>query len=258
MTINNEYSNLTYQEIVPIGGIIMYGKAGDNSYSNIDGYLYCDGSIYDITLPENKKYLKLKSIIGLNFYNENNPIHKATTNITNSTTGNDNYLYLTDFRSKSPIGYDAAGTTTRVENGIGNNTQGIGNMGGRNTITLENNNLPSHNHGITKGGGGVTWSMSATTSSNGAHSHAVPFAFNRDVMSKYNVNDQRSLSAVTADTSPGAYKEFVTPQTTTANNHQHTIDVASYTLSGNTNNTGGGQAFNNRSAYVVTNYIIKY
>lgn len=278
--INNDYSNLTYQEIVPIGGIIMYGKAGDNSNSNIDGYLYCDGTKYDITLSQNYKYKRLYDIIGTTFHNPNNPLH--------GTGPVNNMLYLPDFRSKSPIGYDAAGTTTRVENGIGNNTQGIGNMGGRNTVTLENNNLPSHNHGITKGGGGVTWSMTATTNISGMHDHWFVNAtymenasvyFGNSVFFPYYTtksgislaNNSKGSSGTDTDNMPIAFYDktitgggFVQPASTSSpiyndgGEHSHGINVTNYTLSGNTNNTGGGQAFNNRSAYVVTNYIIKY
>lgn len=280
--VNTEYKNLTYQEIVPIGGIIMYGKAGDNSNINdeLDGYLYCDGRVYDTTISTNFKYKRLYAIIGQSFHNPGNPLHGQSPAA--------NMLYLPDFRSKSPIGYDAmGGSNVRVETGNGNNTQGIGNMGGSNTTTLITNNLPIHNHGISStAGGSAALSVSATISNSGAHQHFFANATYLQNNSIYNGNStlfgySQTYSGITYannsfgtqnsdpdnmpiafydKTIPGGSSIGISPGNTQYNDggaHTHPVVVSS-SLSGSTNNAGSGQAFNNRSAYVVTNYIIKY
>lgn len=245
---NTNYKNLVYEQIVPVGGIIMYGKAGDNSNINdeLDGYLYCDGRVYDTTISTNFKYKRLYAIIGQSFHNPGNPLHGLSPAA--------NMLYLPDFRSKSPIGYDAmGGSNVRVETGNGNNTQGIGNMGGSNTTVLSLLNIPIHNHGVSKGN--VSWSMSATTSSNGSHTHT----YDDNQSSLPTKNDGENGSGITYVTADRSTSD-VSRVTSSNGSHTHTIDVSGYTLTGNTDNAGNANPtpINNRSAYVVTNYIIKY
>ncbi len=271
---NSNYSNLTYQEIVPIGGIIMYGKAGVNSSATIDGYLYCDGSKYNMTLNTNFKYKRLYDIIGQSFHNPNNIDHGTT-----PVTG---WMYLPDMRSKSAIGYDStAFNSPRTENGIINNTNGIGNMGGKNTNTLLLDNLPSHSHNIQNGVNGVSLFFSTRTTSDGSHQHEFNNAFfseNGVVVSSvggvypygFNASNPTLNSSIIGPTigvNAGAKDTDNNPvafldKTRYDGTHFHDVTVSdsknNYTLSGKTNNAGSGQAITNRSAYVVVNYIIKY
>ncbi len=295
---NTDYSNLTYQEIVPIGGIIMYGKAGNNGNSTIDGYLYCDGSVYDITLSTNFKYKRLYDIIGQSFHNPNNILHGSIPVA--------NMLYLPDMRSKSTIGYDnLAFESPRIENGIINNTNGIGNMGGKNTTILELDNIPSHKHNIKKTNSvantsstptdGVAWSINATVTTSGEHQHYFVNATYLQTSSVYSGNsvffpyDFTTFSGITFQNNsyggssqdinnmPIAFYDMTIPSTTSpikisdsignvVNNggaHNHGIlinDRTKYEIKGCTDNAGNVNptAMNNRSAYVVVNYIIKY
>jgi hypothetical protein len=280
---NTDYSRLKYQAIIPVGGIIMYGGAGDNTGLPIDGYLYCDGSKYDMTLTINQKYNPLFAIIGQSFHNPNNGTH--------GITADTNFMYLPDYRSKTPVGVDTNGTTTRYVdpssvNGAENNTKNIGNIGGANKYAITQANLPAipdHKHMFASDEHSLN--ISAVIGNGGEHDHALYIlnSIGDTVVSSAGI-PQDLLSRIVYSSS-GVKKGFVTggvigsggsyaiggdslidgilaKRTHPSGLHNHTVNTSSSTLTGNTGYvvpyTKTATEINMRSAYLVTNFIIKY
>lgn len=102
----------------------------------------------------------------------------------------------------------------------------VGNTGGSNTVTLNVNQIPSHNHSA----GGLT------ARSAGDHRHGF---WNYEI-----------LTSAGAGTTTGYFNGTYHWLTESAGEHTHTI-------SGNTASTGGGQAHENRPPYYALAYIMK-
>lgn len=108
-----------------------------------------------------------------------------------------------------------------------------GATGGNANTTLEVENLPSHSHGLND----HTHSFSATTSSDGAHTHTYKYS-GEDTVAGGSYRFCRNPTANTGTTSSeGA--------------HTHTISGTTVGASGNTTETGSGTALNNMPPYVV-------
>ncbi len=101
----------------------------------------------------------------------------------------------------------------------------VGNTGGANSVALNTNQIPPHNHGA--------GNLKADTA--GSHSH------------KYQTN-------ATTHSASGIYSGYLSgptsKETSSAGAHTHTV-------SGNTSNTGGGQAHENRPPYYALCFIMK-
>lgn len=174
-----------------------------------DGYLWCDGASY----PANGDYLKLYNVIGTAY----------------NASG------------------DAAGTfrvpDLRGRVGVGKNTgtfNALGKKGGAETHKLVTGELPAHNHTFT--------GSSATTSSNGNHSH-LPKTTGNFIKQG---SGQSSFTTFQA-TGSGNTTFYIDASTADVGAHTHTV-----TAKGTISNTGSGTAHNNLQPYLVCNYIIKY
>jgi microcystin-dependent protein len=189
------------------------------------------------------------------------------------------YIYLPDFRSKTPVGYN---------DGVDH----IGETGGANTYKITQENLPAipdHTHVLnsdaTSGGDAILTITDTLTSSNGGHYHALMYGHGENY-EKYTEAECETiktthLSAKTARAhkanengiggsfntigSLGADVNYYVLYPTTHDNeftHDHKVDSITSTLTGNTGYvvpyTKTATEINMRSAYLVTNFIIKY
>lgn len=107
----------------------------------------------------------------------------------------------------------------------------VGNIGGEASVTLNTEQMPSHTH---------TLSLSnLKISSNGSHTHDVPKA----------ASGGTSSGSVLA---PSGSRTGTSAVTEESGNHTHSISG-----SGTINDTGGGQAHENRPPYYALYYIMK-
>jgi microcystin-dependent protein len=294
---NTDYSRLKYQAIVPIGGVFMYGGSGINTFTvgtiipdpTIEGYLYCDGSVINMNIPGNKKYEKLRDIIGQSFHNPNNPSH--------GQTKQNGLLYLPDYRSKTLVGYNVGASDTGYVDptgvdGIVDNAGKIGNTGGADTYTITVANLPAipdHKHVLNSNPDATLTITPTQTSSDGGHSHALKYGNGQSwvIMSSADGTQTNTYSTrvagTTGDTaayivdyddpsSPnrkgigwgesGAITHILYSRTKTSGVHNHDVIDAKGDLKGRTvgvkSYTKTATPINMRSAYLVTNFIIKY
>lgn len=198
--------------ISPVGSIICY--AGQ---TNPTGWLFCNG---DEVLKTT--YHNLYSIISNNY----------------GIASNSNYFVLPNLKEKIPMG--SSGETNFR----------LGNTGGTKTVTLEENQLPSHIH-------------TGTTNTTGLHSHnATDSGHNHLYSDAYfaeNSGGEQNVYGTSAGTDyDNDYRYRPTQSTNTgyanitvANNgsHEHTFS---------TNATGSGNSVNILNPYLVLNYLIKY
>jgi microcystin-dependent protein len=101
----------------------------------------------------------------------------------------------------------------------------VGNTGGANSVALNTNQIPSHNHGA--------GNLKADTA--GSHTHVY--------RTYLRMGDASGIAS-------GFLVESANRQTSSEGAHTHTI-------SGNTSNTGGGQAHENRPPYYALCFIMK-
>jgi microcystin-dependent protein len=258
----------------------MYGGSGINTNNSgtiipdptIDGYLYCDGSVINNS-DGNKKYEKLGNIIGQSFYDLE--IHGGTVS--------PGYIYLPDFRSKTPVGYNAG-----VEH--------IGKTGGANTYKITQENLPAipdHTHVLnsdaTSGGDAILTITDTLTSSNGGHYHALMYGngitgavisgadslldafptihYNARVASHRLLDKDdggdRAIGTYSDDLNDYVYHVLYPTTHDNESFHTHTVNSITSTLTGNTGNVVPYEKpeqtqIDMRPAYLVTNFIIKY
>ena len=230
LTPNTNYSNIKFMTIVPRGTINMYVKAGVNTNSggiytsDIDGYVYCDGSVINLGIPGNEKYRKLRLLIGNTYGN---------------TIGNPNILVLPKFGGNIPMGYDANASTTPASSPLPttNNYGNVGNIGGSTVVALQQTEIPVHAH-----------PFSGSTSYDGSHNH------------QSGQIDQigSSFGGGTFSNSGTLRHDEFFPYRYTGNINTSTNGVHNHNFSGNTGNIGGGVGHENRQPYLVVNYIIKF
>ena len=101
----------------------------------------------------------------------------------------------------------------------------VGSTGGANSVALNTNQIPSHNHGA------------GDLKANSAGSHTHDYRTNSSTSSASGIHSGYLSGSTTRQTSSGGA-------------HTHTI-------SGNTSNTGGGQAHENRPPYYALCFIMK-
>jgi microcystin-dependent protein len=232
--INND---LEYQQnqidlvrsFIPVGTIIPY----PSSYPPV-GYLLCDGSSLSKTI-----YWQLYSIIGTT-YGEDDP---------------DSFC-LPDLRGRVIFGND-------------NDAFSFANIGGNSTVTLTNNNLPSHSHTGTVDSNGAH-THTGTTDSNGSHSHDITDLGHQHALinavddnnGSNNPGQYPAGDAVSNAVFGGPTSSATTGISINANGaHTHTFTTASngaHVHTFTTNNTGLGNAFSILNPYLVLSYIIRH
>lgn len=187
------------------------------------GYLFCNGQAVSRTT-----YSDLFAVIGTTYGSGDG-----------STTFN-----LPNLNGRSIVGKDSSNFTA------------LGATGGSINTTLTTANIPSHSHTVTaKGSVSSTFTgSSATTSSNGAHTHRTGIS----------TSEAYKQTVTTSGNVAAAYWEQNHSNTSSAGAHTHTVTAkgtVSSTFTGSsatTSSVGSGTAFTNMQPYIVTNYIIKY
>jgi microcystin-dependent protein len=188
-------------ETAPVGVIKAFGA--DTAPT---GWLLCNAGEYSKTDP---LYKNLYSVIGTAFGETNG-----------SGGGGTSHFRVPDYRDKFPKGKAASG-------------EAVGATGGSNSTTLNNTQLPEHNHSIT-------------------HTHTVP-KFNSNSVSKGTGGSGYEGSAwhpVISSPSVFATPDGLDPWTNSSTtNSQNTT---------NSGSVGSGSSIENRPAFQAVNYIIKY
>jgi len=118
----------------------------------------------------------------------------------------------------------------------------IGNTGGAKEVTLTASQLPSHNHTADYAG---AHSHTGSTNVSGSHTHTYQ-----------RVRDDSTNSGMGGS---GAFRYSPTVESTTssAGNHSHSVSISSVGNHTHTiNNTGGGQAHENRPPYYALAFIM--
>ena len=119
----------------------------------------------------------------------------------------------------------------------------VGNTGGANSVTLTVNNLPAHSH--TMGSAG-SHSHTGSTNVSGSHTHSYG-----------QVRDDPTNSGIGGN-SAYKYTSLVDTTTSSEGNHSHSLSINSAGSHTHTiNNTGGGQAHENRPPYYALAFIMK-
>lgn len=108
-----------------------------------------------------------------------------------------------------------------------------GDIGGAETVTLAEANMPAHTHGV-----------NITTDQAAAHQHSIPATFNAKIY--HNQGDSTRLTSI------GVIGETPPTITTTGAAGAHT-----HAVSGNTGSKGGGAAHENRPPYFALAYIMR-
>jgi microcystin-dependent protein len=206
-----ELSSAVIDLLAPIGALLDYGGSSDPVAGK---WILADGRAISRTT-----YASLFTIMGTT-YGAGDSL----------TTFN-----VPDLRGRVSVGPDTMGTAQGDAARLPDN-DARGNTGGSASTTLTTAQIPAHNHTITN------FSASGTTSTGGAHSHAVS-----DVL-KNNATGAVFTASFGSVVSVGQF-------TSTDGAHNHTVTT---TGSGATdNNTGGGSSHDNRQPYQVINKIIR-
>lgn len=222
---NNDHIN------TPIGSVICY--AGQTTPH---GWLFCNGTeVLKTTYPN------LYAVIG-NMYGT-------------PSNSNPDYFVLPNLIEKFPIGRS---------NSVNSDFQ-LGNKGGVKTVTLEENQLPSHSHtGTTVANG-----QHNHTAIDGGHTHQYEDAYFAENDSELPIEKNKFFGTMAGTDSDNAYRFRKIPVDSNRDNDIHpstytgyaNISLAesgSHTHTFTTNVTGSGNAVNILNPYLVLNYLIKY
>lgn len=233
------YSNLQFINVMPLGGIIMHSLNGVNTdigggkiravltggnYDVLDGFLFLDGSSINLSISDNQIFKNLQISLDGKYGN-------------NLTTF-PNTLFLPNMRGRVPLGYDPTTTSTPISSpsSTQKNYGNCSNIGGVSNNTLNTSQMPTHNH-----------SVNLNTSSDGYHYHFLSV----DQNGPGTGSGYASIQRVYPPNIPAGAGNDGQENTSLSGNHSHSV-------SGNTGNTGGAQAIENRMEYMVLNYLIKY
>lgn len=199
--------------ITPIGSVICY--AGQTTPP---GWLFCNGAdVLKTTYPN------LYAVIG-NMYGS-------------PSNSNSDYFILPNLKEKIPMGNS------------GETNFQLGNKGGAKTVTLAENQLPSHSH-------------TGTTVANGLHNHALTDPGHahqyEDVFYSENINPGDNLIGSNATDGDNTFRFRPTQTTTTVNSNISLAESGTHTHTFTTNATGSGNSVNILNPYLVLNYLIKF
>lgn len=189
---------------IPVGTVIPWAGSGTVP----SGWADCDGNNLSTST-----YSSLFAVIGYTYGGSGASFAKP------------------DIRGRVVAGQ---GTSTRLTSTYGPDESVLGSVGGSQTSTLSNSNLPNHNHSF-------SGTASGTTGSNGAHTHTV------------------SAQGPQNGTSGGSTYNFLDPSgsnltTSQAGSHTHS---ASLNFSGSTDYSGAGNPLSNVQPTMILRYIIK-
>lgn len=216
---SDKFTPATRALFVLTGTVLDY--AGTSAPS---GYLLCYGQQVSQTT-----YADLFTVIS------------TTYNTGGESVGN---FRIPDLRGRAAFGNDNMGGSdaNRIStsgSGIDGNTTGA--AGGAESTTLTTTELPAHTHGMNS----HTHSFSATTSTDGAHSHNTT-----------NIVLRKTGTGV--GTQAGTDGRFDQQDTTSSDgNHTHTVSGTSGAAAGNTTSSGTGSAFSKMPPALILNKIIK-
>lgn len=134
------------------------------------------------------------------------------------------------------------------------NSYAVGATGGNATVTLNVNNLPSHNHnfsGTAASAGSHTHSHSLSAASSGSHTHTISnMDLSRETSGGGTDAYGRDSWGSTKTSSDGAHTHKISGSIKSGGSHTHT-------LSGNISNTGSGEAFDIMPPYYALCFIMK-
>ncbi|HEY8363960.1 MAG TPA: tail fiber protein [Haloplasmataceae bacterium] len=119
-------------------------------------------------------------------------------------------------------------------------TKTVGSVGGSDTHTLIEDNLPSHNHSLSG-----DLQFSGTTDNDGAHGHTL--ALHDDTTDK---QDKVQAAGVDNESHPDSTDAI------SGGAHSHNFS-GTLTLSGNTGSTGSGTPVNHLDPYIAVKFLIK-
>jgi len=121
-------------------------------------------------------------------------------------------------------------------------TYSINDTGGANSVTLTENEMPSHSHSMNSAGG---HNHSGSTSTDGNHSHGLPCDNDSGASGgPFFKSDNQRRQRTNFTDSAGSHNHSFT--TNTAGDHSHSI-----------NNTGGDGSHENRPPYFALAFIMK-
>lgn len=213
LTTDNIHLLVNSSPINPVGCIICY--AGQ---TNPSGWLFCDGTEVLKTM-----YPDLYVVIGNNY----------------GVASNSDYFVLPNLKEKVPIGNS------------GETNFQLGNSGGNKTVTLDENQLPSHIHtGITDSSGDHNH-----TASDSGHAHQYNDAYFAE---NFGGGQYKYGTSAGTDWDNDYVYRTPTPSTSTGYANITVGNSGSHTHTFTTNSTGSGNPINIMSPYLVLNYLIKY
>jgi len=220
---NNKTLFVNNHIINPVGTIICFAGTSSNPP---EGWLYCDGS--ELVKQD---YSNLYSVIGDTY----------------GLPSNSSKFVLPDLRQRLPLGKS--------------NSNNLGNIGGNQSITLDVNQLPSHNHtGITSSDG--SHNHIGNTSTNGSHNHThnATGGLGGTGLAFYNGYDT-TTGLDTSFNQEINLKHTAALSINSAGDHNHTLNInnnGDHTHTFTTHNTGSNSSINIMNPYIVLNYLIKY